>query len=84
MRALLPMLRNAKVTLYICGHDHHLELIRANPSFLISGAGSEPIPPIALHHRTVYPTEIRPRQEMGFAVLEVSRTAWDVRFVSWR
>ncbi|HMC23071.1 MAG TPA: hypothetical protein VKL19_14560 [Thermoanaerobaculia bacterium] len=47
MRALLPLLesRTQGADLYVCGHDHDLELIgdrtgHARPLFLISGAGS--------------------------------------------
>lgn len=43
MRALLPILERGGVDLYLCGHDHHLEVIGRNqqPQFVISGAGSE-------------------------------------------
>jgi acid phosphatase len=40
MITLEPLMKRAKVDLYICGHDHHLELIDGQPRFLISGAGS--------------------------------------------
>lgn len=43
MRALLPILDRGGADLYLCGHDHHLELIGRNqtPQFAISGAGSK-------------------------------------------
>lgn len=42
MRTLLPILAQGQVDLYLCGHDHHLEVIGRNqqPQFAISGAGS--------------------------------------------
>jgi 3',5'-cyclic AMP phosphodiesterase CpdA len=79
MRRLVPALRASGVALYICGHDHHLELVRGNPQYLVSGAGSDPIPPIKLRLNTVFPPEIR-WERIGFAVLEVSATRIRVRF----
>jgi acid phosphatase len=55
MVTLDPLMRRAKVDLYICGHDHHLELIDANPRLLISGAGSDPVPPLVPHKETLLP-----------------------------
>jgi tartrate-resistant acid phosphatase type 5 len=78
MLRLLPRLRDAHVDLYICGHDHHLELIDGRPRFLISGAASDPIVPIALHPRTLFPSEIH--RQGGFAVLELTREAMSVTF----
>jgi 3',5'-cyclic AMP phosphodiesterase CpdA len=71
MRALIPALRAARVDFYICGHDHHTELIRGRMLHLVSGAGSSPIPPIKLRLRTVYPNEIR-LEPIGFAVVELT------------
>jgi tartrate-resistant acid phosphatase type 5 len=79
MRRLLPVMRGAGVELYLCGHDHHLELWDGHPRMLISGAGSDPIPPVALHARTLYPSEIR-RERIGFAVLELTATKMRVTF----
>jgi acid phosphatase len=78
MRELIPLLRKLHTDLYICGHDHHLELIRGRMLFLVSGAGSEPIPPIKLRLHTVYPREIR-REQIGFAVLEITAKKIRVR-----
>ncbi|MEA2491814.1 MAG: tartrate-resistant acid phosphatase type 5 [Acidobacteriota bacterium] len=79
MRRLLPTLRASGVALYICGHDHHLELVRSNPLYLISGAGSDPIPPIKLRLNTIFPPEIR-WERIGFAVLEISKERLRIRF----
>jgi tartrate-resistant acid phosphatase type 5 len=78
MRALIPTLRDAQVDVYICGHDHHVELIRGRMLHLISGAGSSPIRPIKLHTTTVFPEEIGP-EHIGFAVMEITATAIRVR-----
>ena len=79
MRDVIPQLRAAKADLFIAGHDHHLELLRGRMRHLISGAGSEPIPPIKLRLSTVYPGEIR-RERIGFAVVEIREKAIRVRF----
>lgn len=79
MRELIPTLRATKADLYICGHDHHLELLKGRMMHLVSGAGSEPIPPVKLRLSTVWPTEIR-RQKIGFAVVEISTASIRVRF----
>jgi len=43
MRALLPILERGGADLYLCGHDHHLEIIGRSqqPQFAVSGAGSK-------------------------------------------
>lgn len=79
MRELAPTLHETKTSLYICGHDHHLELIRGKLLYLVSGAGSDPIPPIKLRMSTVYPAEIR-RERIGFAVVELQASRIRVRF----
>lgn len=80
MRQLLPELEDAGVDLYICGHDHHVELIRGGSMiYLVSGAGSAPIPPIRLHIRTMFPPEIT-RERIGFAVVELNATTLTVQF----
>jgi tartrate-resistant acid phosphatase type 5 len=78
MRTILPVLRRAGTDLYICGHDHHLELIPGKPMYLISGAGSEPVPAIAGHDGSVLPFGYRPA--VGFAVLELTPRELRVRF----
>lgn len=79
MRELIPALRETKADLYICGHDHHLELLRGRMTHLVSGAGSAPIPPVKLRLSTVYPPEIR-RERIGFAVVEIDAKRIRVRF----
>jgi hypothetical protein len=78
MRALIPALRASRVDFYICGHDHHLELIRGRILHLVSGAGSSPIPPIKLRLRTVYPSQIT-LERIGFAVVEMTSRTIRVR-----
>lgn len=78
MRELIPMLRETKIDLYICGHDHHMELIRGSMLHLISGAGSSPIRPIRLRTTTVFPEEIGP-EHIGFAVVEITANVIRVR-----
>lgn len=79
MRELIPALRETHADLYICGHDHHLELIRGRMLHLISGAGSSPIPPVKLRTTTVFPSEIG-RERIGFAVVELDARSIRVRF----
>ena len=79
MRALIPALRETSVDFYICGHDHHVELIRGRMLHLISGAGSSPVPPVKLRTTTVFPEEITSRERIGFAVVEITARAIRVR-----
>jgi len=78
MRRLLPVLRAEKVDLYACGHDHHLELVGSRPLMLISGAGSQPIPAVAIRLSTLYPKDAR--RMLGFAVLELTATSMTISF----
>jgi acid phosphatase len=78
MITLDPLMRRAKVDLYICGHDHHLELIDANPRLLISGAGSDPVPPLVPHKKTIYPSEAT--RQLGFATVELDALSMTIRF----
>jgi acid phosphatase len=80
MRALLPILRAAHVDLYISGHDHHQELIDGKPKFLISGAGSEAVPPIILRGATLFPTNAPFREPIGFTLLEITRDEIAITF----
>lgn len=78
MRTLIPALRETGTDLYICGHDHHVELIMGRMLHLVSGAGSSPVPPVKLRARTVFPEEIR-LERIGFAVVELSAKRIRVR-----
>jgi tartrate-resistant acid phosphatase type 5 len=78
MRELIPELRASQVDFYICGHDHHMEVLRGRMLHLVSGAGSDPIRPIRLHATTVFPEEIG-REGIGFAVVEITATTIRVR-----
>jgi len=78
MLTLIRPMQDAKVDLYLCGHDHHLELLDTNPRMLVSGAGSSPIPPIARRPKTLWPDE--PMRSIGFAVVEVTPKTMTIRF----
>lgn len=78
MRELIPTLLETNVDFYICGHDHHMELLRGRMLHLVSGAGSSPIPPIKLRTTTVFPEEIS-RERIGFAVVEITARTIRVR-----
>jgi tartrate-resistant acid phosphatase type 5 len=88
MRALLPILRQNHVDLYVCGHDHDLELIGdahdANtPLFLVSGAGSgvDDMRPrkAAGEPATIYP-RMPAKTYLGFAVLEIAENQLTITF----
>ncbi len=78
MVTLEPWMKRGKVDLYICGHDHHLELIDGSPRLLISGAGSDPVPPITPHAKTLYPSEAT--VHIGFATVELDDHSMTIRF----
>ncbi len=78
MAELLATLKEAKVDLYLCGHDHHLEMLDTRPRILVSGAGSSPVPPIARRPKTVWPDD--PTRTIGFAVVELTTGKMMVRF----
>ena len=88
MRELLPMLedRTTGADLYICGHDHDLELIgdrtgHARPLFLISGAGSglDRMRPRGPNEPpTIFPAVLEPF--FGFAVLDIAPGTLTITF----
>lgn len=47
-----PIFKKYKVDMYLCGHEHHLEYVKAEESthYFTSGAGSE-VRPVSLHPR---------------------------------
>jgi hypothetical protein len=71
-------MRQAHVDLYMCGHDHHLELINGNPRMLISGAGSQPVPPLLRHAHTLWANE--GPSYRGLAIVEISADSMAIRF----
>lgn len=79
MREIAPLLQAERVDLYVCGHDHHVELVRGRPMHLVSGAGSDPVPPLMLRRETIFPPEVR-RERIGFAILEITKERMRVRF----
>jgi acid phosphatase len=91
IRELLPLLRQNHVDLYICGHDHDLELLgelqrgpKSDPLFLVSGAGSgtdeiRPRRAAVKEPPTIYPNfPVTP--VLGFALLEIDATHLTVTF----
>jgi acid phosphatase len=78
MVTIEPLMKRANVDLYLCGHDHHLELIDGSPRLLISGAGSDPVPPLVPHAKTLYPSEAT--AQLGFAVVELDAHTMTIRF----
>lgn len=88
MRTLLPLLREGHVDLYICGHDHDMELIGdlrhgSDPLFLISGAGSglDDLRARPAHDEppTIYPS-LPANSQFGFAALEISQDHLAITF----
>lgn len=84
MRQLLPVLRDAKTDLYICGHDHHQELLDGHPRFLVSGAASKPIPPVLFRNETLFPTNGAMSERIGFTLLEIKRDSMTITFYDER
>jgi tartrate-resistant acid phosphatase type 5 len=82
MQALLPLLRENAVDLYISGHDHDLELIDSRPRTLVSGAGSDPRPLIRIMLRTLYPPDTQKR--LGFAVVDLTPYQLSITFYDHR
>lgn len=88
MRSLLPLLesRTAGADLYICGHDHDLELIgdrtgHARPLFLVSGAGSglDVMKARAVGEPpTLFPVPLQ--SFFGFAVLDITPGVLSITF----
>jgi len=91
VRDLLPLFRQDHVDLYICGHDHDLELLgelqrgpKSDPLFLVSGAGSgtdqmRPRRANGKEPATIYP-QFPVNVVMGFAVLEIDATHLTITF----
>ncbi len=78
MQQLRPVLAAVETDLYVCGHDHHLELIGGKPKTLISGAGSAPVPLLVLHASTLWPDAVT--RYRGFAVVELTARTMTIRF----
>ena len=89
--ALLPVLRQYDVDLYVCGHDHDAELIgtlhhhRGEPLYLVAGDGAHSEP---MHERpagrdeppTIFPPSFPPRPLVGFTLLEVAPHSLSITF----
>jgi hypothetical protein len=88
MRALVPSLIEGHVDLYICGHDHDMELIgdlrrERGPLFLVSGAGSG-LDEMRARKSPGEPPTIYPlppdKPYLGFAVVEVAPDHLSITF----
>ncbi|HSP35666.1 MAG TPA: metallophosphoesterase [Thermoanaerobaculia bacterium] len=84
MLKLVAPLRASAVDLYICGHDHHEELVDSTPLMLVSGAGSDPVPVLRLRSDTVFPPRRSLVEHIGFAVVEVTAQRLRIRFYDSR
>jgi tartrate-resistant acid phosphatase type 5 len=88
MRKLLPLFEREHVDVYVCGHDHDMELIgdlhrHDEPLFLVSGAGSGLDEMKPRTRAGEPPTLWSPMPEkpfFGFAVLEITRSQLAVTF----
>lgn len=76
MRSLTELLRDGGVDLFAAGHDHHLELVPGDPSWLVSGAASRLRSTLPLHRSSFR------RSDYGFAVVEATWHMLRVRFVT--
>jgi hypothetical protein len=78
IRQLLPVLKSRGADLFIAGHDHDMQHLRAEGGvnfFVAGGAGA------GLRVPTAGPRTLFARAVHGFAVLEVSDRAATVRFI---
>jgi hypothetical protein len=78
IRQLLPVLKARRADVFIAGHDHDMQHLRADDGvhfFVAGGAGAGLRPPKPTP-RTIYAQAVH-----GFAVLEIKPTAFTVRFV---
>jgi tartrate-resistant acid phosphatase type 5 len=87
MKDLLPVLDAAGVDLYICGHDHHLELIGdpAKRLYLVAGGGGGggPVADRNLQRdepKTIYPASFPAKTYFGFALLELEASRLSITF----
>lgn len=87
MRALLPIFAKRDVTLYVAGHDHHLELLgelprkKREPLFLVSGAGDRRrVRPHGARQHPPRSLFLPPQRTSGFALLEIARDELRISF----
>ena len=87
---LLPVLKENRVNLYICGHDHDAELIGSlkreagEPAFLVSGNGAASMEMMArtdtTEPPTIFPKAFPPPPLIGFTLLEIDRHTIAITF----
>jgi predicted phosphodiesterase len=88
MRKLLPLFEREHVDVYICGHDHDMELIgnlhrHDEPLFLVSGAGSgldEMKPRKSSDEPATLWSPMPGKPFLGFAMLEITRSQLAITF----
>jgi tartrate-resistant acid phosphatase type 5 len=79
VHSLLPILKKHKVDLYICGHDHNLQILKPEDgvNFVVAGSGGASTYELDEDYtRTAFQA-----QTHGFAVIELDRDSLDVRLI---
>lgn len=77
-KLLLPVMQEAKVDLYLSGHDHNQQLVIKNgePSYVINGAGGK-----SLYAQEANSDDLRFfRRGYGFVSLKINPTKLDIDF----
>jgi hypothetical protein len=76
---LLPILKKHKVDLYICGHDHNLQILKPQEGvhFVVAGGGGAG----TYELDEDYTRSVFKAQTHGFAVIEVDDDSLDVRLI---
>jgi tartrate-resistant acid phosphatase type 5 len=77
IRQLLPVIRG-KVDLYLCGHDHNLQVLKPEQGthFIVAGAGGAGSYGIKPYERSVFS-----KSTYGFTILEASQENITVKFI---
>jgi predicted MPP superfamily phosphohydrolase len=78
---LLPILKKNKVELYICGHDHNLQILKPDGGvhFVVAGGGGAGTYEFI---QKDYVRSVFKEQAHGFAILEADRERLTVRLVN--
>jgi 3',5'-cyclic AMP phosphodiesterase CpdA len=78
---LLPILKKRGADLYICGHDHNLQILKADGgvNFVVAGGGGAGLYDF---EQEEYTRSVFKAKAYGFAVIEADRTNLNVRLVN--
>ena len=78
--ASLPILKNRKADLYLCGHDHNLQVLKPDGAvhFVVAGGGGAGLYDF---EKDDYPWSDFKEKSNGFAILEADRATFTVRLV---